>query len=111
MPTDIVVKPKEWQTTIVATEIVMQWKVRKTAKCPWGVAKSRSVHRDCHEGELKETIKWPRRYIVNQKGRKTTTWSLSMKMVHEDHRDCRGRRGKLPSGYGDSCKAEGVENC
>ena len=35
MPTDIVVKPKEWQTTIVATEIVMQWKVRKSVHGEW----------------------------------------------------------------------------
>ena len=69
--------------------------------------------------------------VVNQKGRKTTTWPLSMKVVHASgsvaagvnmlepalhlaspgaQQDCCGRRGKPQSGYGDFRKAGGVEN-
>ena len=69
---------------------------------------------------------------MNQKGRKTTTWPLSMKVVHDlgsvavgvnmlepamrlaflgAYRDCRGRQGKQLSGYGDFRNAGGVENC
>ena len=70
--------------------------------------------------------------VVNQYRKKIITWPLSMKLVFDlysvavgvnmlepamrlaflgAHRDCRGRRRKQLSGYGDCHKAEGVENC